>query len=246
MEFTVNYDLKIFQTLDELSAYFASLLQREINLAPRKFNLALSGGSTPKYIFNYFSSNHKNSISWDKINFFWGDERCVPPDNEESNYKMAFESLLSKVSIPKENIIRIKGEADPEKESKSYSNQIRNILPQKNQLPQFDLILLGLGEDGHTASIFPDQLQILNEDKLYSISIHPISKQKRITITGKVINNAKIVLFIVTGKNKAKVVTDILNSKIESKKYPASFIKPVDGKLFWLLDKEAAELLRLN
>jgi len=246
MEFIVNYDLKIFQTLNELSIQFAEILKNEVSLAKNNFNLVLSGGSTPKYIFNYLSANHKTTIEWNKINFFWGDERCVPPDNEESNYKMAYETLLSKVPVSKENIFRIKGEYKPDDEAKRYSDLITSKVNLKNGLPQFDLIILGLGEDGHTASIFPDQIQLINDEKICSIAVHPETKQKRITLTGSVINNARNVVFIVTGKNKSKVVDDILNHKQDSKKYPASFIKPLNGKLFWLLDKEAASLLKGN
>ncbi|MFN3695224.1 MAG: 6-phosphogluconolactonase [Ignavibacterium sp.] len=242
----MNYDLKIFHSLIELSEYFAKKLNNQVDFTNSKYNLALSGGSTPKYIYKYLAENFSEKIEWSKINFFWGDERCIPPTDDESNYKTAYDNLLSKISIPEENIFRIKGENNPEAEAKSYSEKIRVELPQQNQLPQFDLIMLGLGEDGHTASIFPDQMNLLNENKICSVAIHPTTKQKRITLTGKVINNARNVVFIVTGKNKSKIVDDLLNHKQDSKKYPASFIKPVNGSLFWLLDIDAAGLLKGN
>lgn len=245
-EFTVNYDIKIFDDLDALSEFFSSELKKQADSAVNKFNLALSGGTTPKYIFEYLAKHYANTIRWDKINFFWGDERCVPPTDDESNYKMAYDELLSRISVPGKNIFRIKGEEDPEAEAQRYSNVIHKTLPQQKQLPVFDLIMLGLGEDGHTASIFPDQLHLLNESKICSVAVHPATNQKRITLTGKVINNAGNIFFIVTGKNKSKIVDSILNYNTESKNYPASFIKPVEGKLIWLLDKEAASLLKGN
>jgi 6-phosphogluconolactonase len=246
MEFTVNYDLRIFQTLDELSDYFTSLLKIETDSLNLKINLALSGGSTPRYIFKHLANNHKNLIHWAKINFFWGDERCVPPTDDESNYKMAYDNLLSKVPVLEENIFRIRGEVDPEEEAKRYSDKLNKILPQKNQLPQFDLIMLGLGEDGHTASIFPDQLHLMSDNRVCAVAAHPVSKQKRITLTGKVINNAKSICFIVTGASKSKIIDDILINRTNSKEYPAGLINPLDGKVAWLLDIEVAKQLKGN
>jgi len=243
-EFTVNYDVRIFNNTDDLSKEFAEVLKGEVDSVKDKFNLALSGGSTPKLLFKYLSNYYENKIKWDKINFFWGDERCVPPDNDESNYKMAFENLLSKVRILQQKIFRIRGEDNPVEEAKRYSDVVKKIVKGEKEIPVFDLVMLGLGEDGHTASIFPDQLQSFNDAKIYSASIKPVTGQRRITITGNVINNARNIVFIVTGKSKSTVVADILNNKIESKKYPASFIKPIKGKLIWLFDKEAAGLLK--
>lgn len=244
MEFTVNYDLIIFNNLDELSEHFAELLKSEVESSSDKFNLALSGGNTPKLIFNHLAKHYQTKIKWDNINFFWGDERCVPPDDNESNYKMAYETLLSNVTVSKENIFRIKGEANLFDEAKRYGDLIAAKVIKENNLPKFDLIMLGLGEDGHTASIFPDQMHLLIESKICSAAAHPITKQLRITLTGKVINNARNIVFIVTGKNKSKVVNDIFNHQQDSKTYPASFIKPNYGKLIWFLDKEAASLLK--
>ena len=244
MEFIVHYDLEIFHDLAELSEHFAELLKSEVDSSKDKFNLALSGGNTPKHIFNHLAKHYQTIIKWNNVNFFWGDERCVPPNDNESNYKMTFETLLSKVSIPKENIFRIKGEDSPKDEAKRYSGLIENKVHSKFNLPRFDLIMLGLGEDGHTASIFLNQLELLNDDKVFSVVSNPTTKQLRISITGNVINNARNIVFIITGISKSKVVDHILNNKVEAKKYPASFIKPVDGKLIWLLDEGAASLLK--
>ena len=239
----MSYNFKIFKNLDELSEYFSIYLSNQVDLSNDKFNLVLSGGSTPKSIFQHLAAYFKEKIDWNKINIFWGDERCVPPNSAESNYKMANESLLSKINIPEKNIFRIKGEENPDEEAERYSKVIEQNVLLKNSKPRFDLIMLGLGEDGHTASIFPDQHSLLEAENICSVSVHPVTKQNRITLTGKVINNAKNIVFIATGKNKSKIVSEMLNNKDQRKKYPADFIKPEDGNMIWLLDESAASLL---
>lgn len=242
----MSYDLKIFNSVNDLSVFFADLLKNNVDKSPEKINLVLSGGSTPEFIFNFLAEQYQSKISWNKINIFWGDERCVPPADSESNYKMAYDSLLSSLKIPETNIFRIHGEADPPDEAKRYSEIIKNNVPQKNNFPAFDLIMLGLGEDGHTASIFPDQMDLITNDKICSVAVHPVTSQKRITLTGRAINNAKRIIFIVTGENKSKVVSDILNKNTGWEKYPAGFINPGSGKLIWLLDKATAGLIETN
>jgi 6-phosphogluconolactonase len=243
MVFTVSYDVKIFKTSDELSEEYAQFLKNEVGSADKQFNLVLSGGSTPKDVFKYLSDNYKDQINWSKINFFWGDERCVRPDDDQSNYKMVNESLLSNVNVIENNIFRIRGEDDPIKEANHYSEIINKTVLKKNNKPVFDLIMLGLGEDGHTASIFPNQLDLIDDEKICAVAIHPETKQKRITITGKIINNSKNIIFIVTGKKKSQVFADIIKNKIVAEKYPAYYIRPVNGNLYWFLDNEAASLI---
>jgi 6-phosphogluconolactonase len=245
MEFIVRYDIKIFNSINDLSLYFANLLMNEVK-EEDKFNLVLSGGRTPKDIFQYLSAHYKTKINWNKIKFFWGDERCVPPTDDRSNYKMAFDTLLSKLKIPDTNIFRIMGENDPVEEANRYSNVIKINVQIKNNVPRFDLIMLGLGEDGHTASIFPDQINLVDNNKICSVGIHPTSLQKRITLTGKVINHAKTIVFIATGESKTKIVSEVIDNKTNLKKYPASFINPNNGKLIWLLDQQSASLLKVN
>lgn len=243
MVLIVSYNIKIFNSLDKLSEYFSNYLSNQVDLSNDKFNLVLSGGSTPKHIFQYLALHFKEKIDWNKINIFWGDERCVPSNSTESNFKMADESLLSKINIPEKNIFRIMGEEKPDEEAERYSKVIEKNVTLENSKPRFDLIMLGLGEDGHTASIFPDQLELLEDENICSVSVHPVTKQNRITLTGKVINNAKNIIFIATGKNKGKIVSEILNNRNHSKKYPADFIEPVYGNMIWLLDEAAASLL---
>jgi 6-phosphogluconolactonase len=237
--------VKIFNSIDELSQFFAERMAQRIYKSPdgQYFSLMLSGGSTPKAIFKYLVANYKDKINWKKLLIFWGDERCVPPDNNESNFKMANEILLSHIPIPKQNIFRIHGEANPSSEAKRYSKIVKEHVLSKNNIPQFDLIMLGLGEDGHMASIFPGNLQLFESDNLFEAVQHPQTKQKRITASGKLINNAQIVIFFVTGETKAAMVSNLLDKKEGWSDLPASQIHPKNGKLLWLLDHYAANLI---
>ena len=239
-----DQSIKIFPTVEKLAGSLAELLQQNVDKTDDNdfYSLALSGGSTPNKIFRYLSENFVDKINWKKIKIFFGDERCVPPDNEDSNYRMANESLLKNISIPKENIFRIKGENNPVKEAERYEEVLKSNLPSLNGIPQFDLILLGLGEDGHTASIFPNQVNLFYSARLCEVAVHPQTKQKRITLTGKIINNAKLVVFIVTGKNKANVLSKIMDVNNSKSVYPASFVNPKNGKLTWFLDLEASKM----
>lgn len=207
------------------------------------FTIALSGGSTPELLFSLLSENYAKSVPWQYVHIFWGDERCVPPDNAESNFGMTMRKLLSKIEIPFLNIHRIKGEDDPEKEASRYSEEISLFTRKRDGLPLFDLILLGLGEDGHTASIFPGHPELLDSDKICDVAFHPVTQQKRITITGKVINNAEAVTFLVAGKKKKEIVEKMFKKDPSALNYPATYIVPVYGRLSWFLDKEAERSL---
>lgn len=204
-------------------------------------NIAVSGGNTPKYLFSILSNeDYRTTIAWDYIRFFWVDERCVGPTHPESNFGMTFKSLLHLDYINKDNIYRMMGENNPESEAARYSELLNKILPVKNGFPVFDLILLGLGDDGHTASIFPDNLSLLVSDKTVAVATHPTSGQQRITLTGKTINNANEVVFLINGKNKASIVSAIINQTPEAKNFPASYVHSASGKCILYLDNEAA------
>lgn len=238
-------EIKIFSSPLDLAEKFAEELARTINdsaAAKKTFTLALSGGSTPKILFSILGDQYSDSISWEHVHFFWGDERCVTPEDSESNYGMAKKQLLEKIEIPPSNIHRIMGEKDPFEEAIRYSNEIACYTREKSGLPQFDMIILGLGEDGHTASIFPDNKRLLYSDKICEVAVHPENFQKRITITGKVINNAENVVFLVTGAKKAEVVAEIID-KTKDSAYPAALIEPGNGVLKWYLDISAAKMV---
>jgi 6-phosphogluconolactonase len=242
----VDKIIKIFPSPYELAERFAEEMVGMIKESANKkkiFTVALSGGSTPELLFTILSENFARSVSWKNVHIFWGDERCVPSDNAESNFGMAWRKFLSKIEIPSLNIHRIHGEDDPEKEASRYSEEISLHTGKRDGMPLFDLVLLGLGEDGHTASIFPGHPELFYSDKICEVTIHPVTKQKRISLTGKVINNAEAVTFLVTGKKKEKIVKNIFKKDPSASNYPASYIVPVYGRLDWFIDKEAGKLL---
>jgi 6-phosphogluconolactonase len=243
----MNEIIKIFPTPQALAESLALDLVsqiREASTRDRHFSIALSGGSTPRLLFTVLGDLYTSSVSWDKVHFFWVDERCVPPEDHESNFGMTREVLFSKIDIPHENIHRIKGEDDPAKEAERYSREINDFTIKRDGLPFFDIVLLGLGEDGHTASIFPGNKKLFLTAKICTTAVHPSTGQTRITITGNVINNAAGIIFIVTGKNKAVIVNNIIGQHNNKKHFPASFVKPTDGRLFWYLDEAAGALIK--
>ena len=222
----------------ELTVAFCTEMLKLSN-QKENFSIALSGGNTPKFIFQKIAADYKNKFDWNRIHLFWGDERCVPPVSSESNYAMTKKYLLDQINIPERNVHRIKGEDDPETEAIRYSDEIKKYINIKSELPVFDLIMLGLGEDGHTASIFPNQTNLIDSEKICEVAVHPSSGQKRITLTGKVINNSRIITFLVTGENKKEILKKVLVDK--NKTFPAEFIQPVSGELKFYVDEAAAE-----
>ncbi len=227
-----------FKNKQELANHFGQLLFDKSSLKER-LNIALSGGSTPKAIFDELASNFKEKIDWNKIHLYWGDERCVPPTDSESNYKMTVDHLLSKVSIPEHNIHRIKGELEVNQACSDYINEITNTVKSVNGIPQFDIVLLGMGSDGHTASIFPYQIDLWNSDQLCVPAKHPDSGQERVSFSGRLINHAKEIFFLVTGSDKTEKVNEIINHRGNYTSYPATLVKSPT----WFLDEEAAALL---
>jgi 6-phosphogluconolactonase len=237
--------IKIFKSVDELSHFFAQKIASGIRQLPQGefYSIALSGGSTPRKVFEYIALNFNDQIDWQKVLVFWSDERCVDPESKESNYRMAKESLLDKVPIPLHNVFRIHGEADPSEEAERYSETIRKHVSSQHTIPQFDLMMLGLGDDGHTVSIFPGNLQLFTSDKLCGVAENPYSKQKRITVTGEIINHSRLAVFLVTGESKAEMVSRIIGKKDGYEQFPASMVDPKEGELIWLLDEQAADKL---
>jgi len=238
--------IRIFQTPEELAHEFASDIVSGIMASYHKekhFNIALPGGKTPRALFSVLAGDFNGSIPWKNVHLFWGDERCVSPDDQQSNYKMAKEFLLDKIRIPETNIHRIRGEDDPGLESGRYAEEIRSFVKLRNGIPAFDLVILGMGSDGHTASIFPGQPELFTSEKICEVSVNPATAQKRITLTAKVLNNSSLLAFLVTGKSKAWPISEILNRTREAESYPAAHIAPHNGTLEWLLDQEASIFL---
>jgi len=236
-------NLHIFKSPEELASQFALQLMGWIdNHTGEAFHLAISGGKTPELLFTILAEQYADSMQWQKVHFWWVDERMVSPEDAESNFGTAHRLLLSKIIIPEENIHPIKGENNSEAEALSYSEQIQVKLTLQNDWPVFDLILLGIGDDGHTASIFPDQINLIDSNRICEVAVHNQSGQKRITLTGKVINNSLKVCFLITGISKADRLTEILANKAKANLLPAAHIHPKDGLLAWYVDKAAAKM----
>ncbi|MCE5178312.1 MAG: 6-phosphogluconolactonase [Porphyromonadaceae bacterium] len=236
-------DIRIFKTKEELNQLFTAWLL-EILAEKDNLTIALSGGSTPKSLFDYWAQLPGDEIDWEKIRFFWGDERCVPPTDDESNYKMAKEHLFNFIPVSDKNIFRIHGENVPEVEAKRYGDLLSAKLEPIHGVPAFDMLMLGMGDDGHTASIFPHEIELWNSPENCVTATHPTSGQKRVSLTGKVINAARNVVFLVTGENKADKVEEIIDHPhLTEKKYPAALVQPDTGNLLWFLDEKAARKL---
>jgi 6-phosphogluconolactonase len=243
----LNKFTKIFPSPSALAEAFSLEIVSMIKDAEKKqkvMTVAISGGNTPKLLFSVLANQFSNSVNWNYVHIFWVDERIVPREHVENNYGVVRQILLENIDIPDSNVHRIRTEGDPYREARRYSHEIMSFTHSRNGLPVFDQIILGIGEDGHTASIFPGNEELFLSGKICEVTVHPVSSQKRITLTGRVINNAVSVTFLVTGKNKANIVEDIIKKRAEAENFPAYHIVPEHGKIMWFLDKEAAKFIR--
>jgi len=208
-----------------------------------RFAVALSGGNTPRSAYSLLAAECKDSLAWDKVFVFFGDERHVPPDDSESNFRMANESLLSRVPLPEQNVFRIEAELPAEVAAQKYEDRLREFFAvRQGEWPRFNLIFLGLGEDGHTASLFPGTSAL--EEKARMVVANHVEKLNtyRITLTFPVLNHAAEALFLVSGQGKAKVLSEILQQP-DRPVYPAQMVRPENGRLLWMVDQDAARLL---
>jgi 6-phosphogluconolactonase len=241
-------EIRALTTPQELFAAAAEEVVRTTNeaIAQRgRFTIALAGGSTPKSLYNLLATNARNTLPWDRMFFFWGDERHVPPTDPESNYRMAEEAMLSKVPVPPGNVFRIKTEnPDAAAAAEDYEQTIRKFFALgPGQFPRFDLILLGMGPDGHTASLFPGTTALREKTRLVVANWVDKMKTHRISLTLPVLNAALCVTFLVSGTDKAPALKAVLEQDVPAEQYPAKLIKPSDGKLIWLIDRAAASQL---
>jgi len=223
--------VRVFDDPASLAEAYCGELAASIKRTPA-FSIALSGGNTPRLLFETLARRYAQ-LPWRGVHFFWGDERCVAPDHADSNFRMAKEALFDHIEIPSGNLHRIHGENDPVTEAARYGVE----------LPRLDLVMLGLGEDGHTASIFPNNITLMESSAACEVSTHPASGQKRITVTGTVLRHARSVDFIVTGINKALKVAEILEARDGCRAYPAWRVQAMRDDVRWYLDEEAASLL---
>ncbi len=234
--------IQIFDTPELLAAAAARrfLLLAEKALAQQPFSVALSGGNTPRRVYELLVTDEFNSkINWQFVHIFFGDERPVAPDDPASNYGMALTTLISRVPIPESNVHPISGAGDPNQNGRSYEQELRSYFA-GSAWPRFDLVLLGMGEDGHTASLFPGTAAI-SEKKAWVVAnwIDRLNEY-RITLTAPAINSAAQIMFLVTGGNKASRLAAVLNGPLQPDVLPAQLIKPERGELIWMVDKAAA------
>jgi 6-phosphogluconolactonase len=207
-----------------------------------RFTIALSGGSTPKNLYTLIAANASANLPWDRMFFFWGDERHVSPDDPDSNYRMAKESFLSKVAIPAGNIFPVPAEnPDAPAAAEAYEQTLRKFFAlAPGEFPRFDLILLGMGPDGHTASLFPETAALQEKSRLVVANWVEKLQTSRITFTLPVLNAARCVAFQVSGTDKAAVLHEVLEGNAPVEKYPSKLVRPSDGRLIWFVDRAAA------
>lgn len=230
---------KIFPTAEQVVASLADDMKAFSELG-RPVHISLSGGSTPKMLFKLLASDtYATSIQWNNLHFWWGDERCVAPDDVESNYGEANALLFSQVNLPSENIHRIRGEDEPAVEAKRFAEEMTAVIQCENGTPVFDWILLGVGADGHTASLFPNQTNYQDEN-LSVLASHPESGQIRVSKTAKVLEAAKRISYLVLGAGKVDIVNEIHTTPANELPYPAAKIQSKAGLTEWYLDSDAA------
>jgi 6-phosphogluconolactonase len=233
------------RVIDELSRQAADEFVRVAEQSVRnsgRFSVALSGGSTPQSFYKRLAEPaYSERTRWRDVHLFWGDERCVPPDHPESNYGMARRLMLSKIPVPGENVYRMAGEKEPQLAAAEYERTLIGFFGlTRGAWPRFDLMLMGIGEDGHTASLFPDHDALRNHENLVVAPYVEKLKAYRLTLTLPVINHAANIWFLVSGASKAGILSKVLNSDVASPQIPATLVTPTDGRMIWFISQDAA------
>jgi 6-phosphogluconolactonase len=239
----MNFQIRIFKDMETLSLAAADLFAERAaeSIAERgRFLVALNGGGTPSRLFQLLATDYREKIDWGHIHVFWGDERCVPPGDAGSSYGRAWDAFLSHVPIPGTNIHRVKGELEPVEASRDYALTLSGFAPPPFEFPRFDLVYLGMGEDGHTASLFPGSPVDVTEPTLPVIAHYQDRPANRVTVTQIVFNQARTVAFMVTGEKKAVTLAEVLGDRYNPELLPAQRISPKAGDLIWLVDEDAA------
>lgn len=243
---TAPPDIRIFADPTALFQAAADEFARQAAAAVSaegRFTVALAGGSTPKGLYSLLATN--STLPWSKIYFFFGDERHVPPDHSDSNYRMTRETLLSKVPIPADHVFRVPAEnPNAAQAAEIYQQTLQKFFQvQPGSFPRFDLILLGMGPDGHTASLFPGTKVLQERSRLVASVWVEKFKTDRITLTLPVLNNAAVVMFLVSGQDKAQTLKQVLEGNQPADLYPSKLIRPTNGLLIWMVDRAAAGAL---
>jgi len=234
-------ELRVFETPQDVAAAVADLFKEQAQAALEErgsFHVALAGGRTPQAAYELLAGPERSAkIDWSKVFVYFGDERCVPPESADSNYKMAYDSFISKVPIPPRNVHRMHGEDEPSRAARAYAQLLVETM---GELPRFDLMLLGMGEDGHTASLFPGADPRTDEEQLVRSVLAKARDPQRLTVTPLVINNSKEVAIAVEGASKASTLRAVREGRYDPVKYPVQVVSPKGGGLTWLADKAAA------
>lgn len=238
--------VEVWRDLTEVNERAAELLigiAREATSEQKAFTLALSGGSTPKALYELLATDGKASrIPWEQTHLFWTDERCVPPDDPQSNYRMAHQALIAHVDVPSEQIHRMHGEDEPRRAANAYATELEMCFDAGD--PRFSLILLGMGDDGHTASLFPHSPAL--GDTSHKVVANYVDKlaAHRLTLTLRTLNAAATAIFLVSGTAKARALSAVFESEgVEDGSLPARLVRPAKGELIWLVDEPAARLV---
>jgi 6-phosphogluconolactonase len=237
-------NLLLYETPEELAEAsardFATMTQEAMDERGR-FAVALAGGSTPKATYEVLARDYTNELDWSRVHVFFGDERTVPPDDEDSNYRMAYETLLS--HVPVGSVHRMRGELPPDEAAAAYEEELRAFFGQVD-VPRFDLILCGLGEDSHTLSLFPETAALDVNDRW--VVANPVLKlgTTRLTLTIPVLNESRAVTFLVAGESKAEALKEVLEGDADPRAYPAKLVRPESRDLTWMVDRAAARLLK--
>lgn len=237
--------VRIFKGVDELSRVAAEIFVALATQAIRergRFLVAFSGGSTPRALYRLLA---RELIDWTRVHVFWGDERLVPPEDPESNYGQAREVLLKHIPIPSENIHRVASELEPGDAAKDYARVLKDFAAPPLNWPHFDLILLGMGEDGHTASLFPGSSVDVTEPVIAVTAEYQGRPAQRVTVTPLVFNAARQVIFLATGANKAVTLNRVFNDYNSLEQYPTKRIQPTDGNVIWMVDEAAGSALTI-
>lgn len=239
----MNPDIRIFKNLDDLSRAAAQILVDEASQSMEsrgRFLVALNGGGTPVRLFQLLAGEFSDQVDWLKMHVFWGDERAVPPDDPGSSYRQASELLLSHVPLPESNIHRVRGELGPEHAAQDYVLTLQQYASRPLRWPAFDLVFLGMGEDGHTASLFPGSAIHMPGPVLPVTAKYQDRPANRVTLTPRVLNSARLLVFMAAGASKAKTLAEVLSDRYNPAQYPAQRIQPRHGRLIWLVDEAAA------
>jgi 6-phosphogluconolactonase len=244
-------EIKVLANPEELARAAAEEfvnLAGEAILAKEFFTVVLSGGSTPRGLYSLLAGDAslRAQLPWEKIHFFWGDERHVPPEHPDNNYRMAKDAMLSKVPVPPANVHRIRSEnPDAGQAAGEYEETLRAFFRLKiGEMPKFDLVLLGMGPDGHTASLFPGIQGLREQNRMIVANWVERLKDYRITMTLPLLNHAACVLFLVSGEEKAEILRAVLEGAPEREVLPAQLVHPVNGRCLWFVDQAAARFLK--